>query len=121
MKLKYPPSGETRVEVSEVIIATLKRKGWIETPEDPPEPPAPLDSVENWQLEEELADRSLLASVVAAINALPAGKVRQKAQSRWAKKPFIRRSDPLITALGNALNLTAGQIDEIFTSAANRT
>lgn len=75
----------------------------------------------NWQLEQELADRNLLAGLKTAISSLQAGATRNKAEARWNKKPTIDRTDPLVGALGAALGLTSNQVDEIFSAAANRT
>lgn len=77
--------------------------------------------VQNWQLEQELADRGLLAGLKTAIAALPSGATRNKAESRWNKKPTISRTDPLVASLGAALSLTSAQVDEIFSAADNRT
>lgn len=79
------------------------------------------DEVANWQLEEELADRGLGDGVNQAIAALPAGSARNKAKARFAKKPTIRRTDPLVPALAAALSLTSATVDDIFLKASRRT
>ena len=97
-----------RVENNTVV------RGWtVVTKPVPPE-------VANWQLEEEMYARGLIDQLNAAIAAIPDPIVRSRAESRWAKKPILKRSDPLIASVAHLLGLTSDQVDSIFRSASMR-
>jgi hypothetical protein len=63
----------------------------------------------------ELADRGLLATVAAAVNA--AGSV---AQLYWAEAAEFESNHPLVAQIGAAIGLTNAQILEMFQAAAER-
>jgi len=76
--------------------------------------------VENWQLEEEMASRGLIAPLEAAIGGITDDTQREKAQARWGKKPWIRRADPLIEEVRLLLRKTPAEVDDIFICASRR-
>jgi hypothetical protein len=119
-----PSESEDVVETGWTITATTAKRTWVLVAKSsgPVMRVSPkVAEVQNWALEEELTDRGLIAGLRAAIQSLPAGPSRAKAEARWAKKPTIRRNDALVGALGQALSLTSTQIDDIFTAASLRT
>ena len=63
-----------------------------------------------------LLSAGLLASVDAAIAALPSPQ-REAAQIDWEYATEVRHASPLIAALGPALGLTDAQIDALFIAA----
>lgn len=59
----------------------------------------------------------LLSQVEAAISAIPDESVRTEAKIEWEYAQTIDRNSPFTLLLGNALNLTEDQLDDLFISA----
>lgn len=79
--------------------------------------PAPVPQiVSRRQAKRALLAAGLLDEADAAIEA--AG---MEAQIDWADALEFRRDHPLIAAMGAALSLTSGQIDDLFRAAATYT
>lgn len=125
---------QLRSETNPQVIATLKRKGWVEAPQPPYDPatqtcqwingawvvapiviPVPTE-VAMWALREALENAGELANVDQKINALPLGQ-RRIAQNRWFYKPSILRQSTIISALQKELGWTDKFIDDLYKSA----
>lgn len=79
---------------------------------------APVATVTRRQALRALNDAGLLASVEAAINALPE-PARTTARIDWDNATEFRRDFPLLAQLANAIGLTAVQVDALFASAVS--
>lgn len=129
-------NGQLRSETNPQVIATLKRKGWVEAPQPPYDPatqtcqwingawvvapiiiPVPTE-VAMWALREALENVGELANVDQKINALPPAQ-RRIAQNRWFYKPSILRQSTIISALQQQLGWTDKFIDDLYKSANN--
>lgn len=125
---------QLRSETNPQVIATLKRKSWIEAPQPPYDPatqtcqwidgawvvapiviPVPTE-VAMWSLREALENAGELANVDQKINALPPAQ-RRIAQNRWFYKPTILRQSTIISALQKELGWTDKFIDDLYKSA----
>jgi hypothetical protein len=81
-------------------------------------PPAQVvTSVTPRQARLALLGAGKLAAVEAALAAMT-GAQGEAARITWEFATEVRRDDPLIAALGPALNLTGAQIDALFVTAA---
>lgn len=58
-----------------------------------------------------------IASVDAAIAAMPDGLDKQEAEIEWADATFFERLHPTLTMIGAALGLNDAQIDTMWTQA----
>jgi hypothetical protein len=58
------------------------------------------------------------STVDAQIAAIPDDLQREAAKIQWEYEAYVKRSSPLIAALGPALGLTDAQIDDLFRQAA---
>lgn len=125
---------QLRSEDNPQVIATLKRKGWVEAPQPPYDPatqtcqwingawvvapiviPVPTE-VPMWALREALEEQNQLTVVDQKIATLPAAQ-RRKAQNRFSYKPTILRSSQIIAALQKELGWTDKFIDDLYKSA----
>lgn len=59
-----------------------------------------------------------MATVDAAIDAIPAAATRESVRVEWEYAPYVERSHPMLVPLGAALGLTESQIDTAFEQAA---
>lgn len=64
-----------------------------------------------------LLNAGLLASVAAAIGALPSPS-KEAAQIEWDHSQTVERHRPFVQSLSAALGLTGAQLDALFTEAA---
>lgn len=80
-----------------------------------PGPKAVPESVTRGQAKLALHAIGKLDQAEQAINT--AGRV---AQIEWSERLTFERTHPLITAIGSALSLSEGQIDDLFRDAATR-
>lgn len=78
------------------------------------------EAVTRRQLKEELIACDLIDQVEAALAAIPDTKARRIAQNWWTESQDFRRDHPLIAQIGQALGLTAEQIDAHWIAAAAR-
>ncbi|GKT21638.1 hypothetical protein [Acidovorax sp. SUPP3334] len=84
----------------------------------PPAPPVRVpDEVNMGQARLALFDLGKLATVEAALNAMP-DPGRTRARIEWDFRPTVRRDSPLVAQLGGALGLDASALDELFIHAA---
>lgn len=60
-----------------------------------------------------------LASVEAAIEAMPVGSAQDEARIEWEYAPAFRRMHPLISAVGSAVGLSDEQIDIMWQTAVD--
>lgn len=74
------------------------------------------DQVQIWKLKCVLADRSLLSTVEALINAAP-----PRVKVAWSQADWIRRDSPAFTGAVGSLSWSSGYIDELFRDAARVT
>lgn len=85
---------------------------------DPPPAPVP-EQVTNAQAREALIRSGItIASVDAAIQAIPDATEREIAHTQWEYRQTIRRGSELVVSLGHDLGLNAEQIDDLFRFAA---
>ena len=105
-------------ELAAPILSPAKGLVWVR--EDPPIPqPGPLpvpQSVTVAQARLALLNAGLLTSTNAIIAIMP-GVEGDAARIKWEYSANIRRDDPLVAALANALNLTNTQVDDVFKAA----
>jgi hypothetical protein len=59
-----------------------------------------------------------LASVDAAIDAIPDQLQRDSVRVEWDYAPYVERSHPMLIPLAAALGLTEAQVDQAFVEAA---
>lgn len=91
--------------------------GEAETVTVPDPAPAIPATVSMRQARLALLGAGLLANVDAAIATMPSPQ-KEAAQIDWEYATEVRRSSPLIDALGPALGLNDTQIDVLFIAAA---
>lgn len=65
-----------------------------------------------------VTNATLDATVAAVIAGLPTNDARDEAETMWVYSVSIRRDHPLVAAVGQALNLTSDQVDDVFRVAA---
>ncbi|EIP96884.1 hypothetical protein OpiT1DRAFT_01311 [Opitutaceae bacterium TAV1] len=86
---------------------------------DPIEPPSPVPaSVTKRQLRQWLITHGKLAAVETAISAIPDATQRAVAQNWWDTADYYERAHPLISQVGEALDMTDAEIDDAFREAA---
>lgn len=78
--------------------------------------PVPV-SVTMRQAKLALSRAIVLGRANTAISAMP-GQAGEEARIEWEYATTLRRDHPLVAGLGQALGLTAGDIDALFISAA---
>lgn len=86
-------------------------------PADPIVPVVP-QSVTMRQARLALMGASLLDDVYAAIAAIPDPVQRKAAEIEWEYAQTVDRNSPFTQQLAAGLNLTAEQLDQLFTTAA---
>lgn len=86
-------------------------------PADPPPPPSVPIEVTQRQARMALHALGHLASVEAAINALP-DPPRTEARIAWDFSNTIQRSNPFVSQLAALLGFTEQDLDELFIMAA---
>lgn len=59
-----------------------------------------------------------LASVEAAIDAIPDAQAREEARVEWDYAPYVERSHPMLVPLAAALGLDEAQVDDAFREAS---
>jgi hypothetical protein len=95
--------------------------GWMwdgETASPPPPPPPVVPrEITMRQARLVLLGAGLLDDIAPAIDALPSPQ-KEAAQIEWEYSNTMQRTNPLITALAPALNLTDAQIDQLFIQGA---
>ena len=86
----------------------------------PPTMPVPVPSeVSNAQAREALIRSGIsIASVNAALAAIPDPVEREVAVTQWEYRATIRRDAELVTSMAGAMNLTPAQVDDLFRLAA---
>lgn len=92
---------------------------WVVVPfaeAPPPQYPVPA-AVTMRQARLALLGAGLLSSVDAAIDAM-SEPTKSAARIEWEYSNELQRSNPLVLALGPALNLTSEQIDALFIAAS---
>jgi hypothetical protein len=129
-------TGEIR-ELPDDLIAMWRSTGnpkagvWQELPPKPspeaawngtewtiPVPPVP-QSVSARQIRLWLIQHGVsLASVEAAINAIPDQQTRDSVQVEWEYAPYVERSHPWLVPLAAALGLDEAGVDAAFREAA---
>lgn len=127
--------GQLRSETDPQVIATLKRKGWVEAPQPPYDPatqtcqwidgawvvapivvPVPTQ-VAMWALREATIIAGEKANIEAAMNALPEPD-KWVAWNRWEYKEVILRESPIISLLQQNLGWTNEFVDDLYKAAA---
>lgn len=108
-------------------------RAWLEAnpdfPIQPYVPPAELTPDEKRLLMPTLSARQLrlglirngisLATISAAISAMPEGESKEEASVEWEYATTYERTHALISTIGLAVNLTPEQIDTMWLEAAN--
>jgi hypothetical protein len=84
-----------------------------------PEPVAPVvpEQVTLWQIRTVLDVMGLEATVTAVIQGMPDGHEKKAAWKAWEYANNIRRFSPTVEGLKAILQLTDGQLDQIFIQA----
>lgn len=127
---------QLRSETDPIVIETLTRKGWVETPQPPYDPttqtctwqdcqwvinqiviPIP-QIIPNWSLRAQLQIIGLFDNVQTMIDNLT-GTEKIVAVQQWEYGNQVERNHPLVIQIGTELGLTSEQIDQIFTDASN--
>lgn len=76
-------------------------------------------SITQWQARQALILSSVsIAAVDALIEAIEVQADREAAHNAWHYAQHIERTHPLVAAMGTALGLTSGQVDDLFRLAA---
>lgn len=83
----------------------------------PPQPPPTPRPVTMRQARLALLNAGLLATVNAAVAAMP-GAAGDAARIEWEFSSEVFRNRPLVLSLGTALGLTAVQLEALFVAAA---
>ena len=95
--------------------------GWLDdgtTYTEPPTPPPTIpQSVTMRQARLALMSAGKLATVNAAIAGM-AGVQGDAARIEWEFSSEVKRNQPLVMSMGQALGLTSTQLDALFTQAA---
>jgi hypothetical protein len=106
--------GYSAVQSDEVGPGWTYIDGILAAPPQPPSPPLPpVSSVTPRQARLALLNAGLLSQVQAAV-----GASEEATKISWDFATVINRDDPLIIAIGSALDLSSEQIDALFESAA---
>jgi hypothetical protein len=97
--------------------------GWLYSSGEftaPPEQPGPVpESVDNAQAREALIRSGIsIATVDAAIQAIPDAVEREIAYTQWEYRATVRRDSELTVSLGTAIGLDNDAIDDLFRLAA---
>ena len=69
----------------------------------------------------QLRSALLAASKLDAVNTLLAGlsePLKSRAAVFWQSRQFVRRDDPTLAALANAIGINAAELDALFDAAA---
>jgi hypothetical protein len=136
MTLVYNAAGELREIPGDLLAAWAdaenpKAAEWMLAPAKPtedaiwegsawviPSPGVPA-SVSARQIRLWLVQNGIsLASVEAAIDAIPDTLQRDLVRVEWEYAPYIERSHPMLGPLAEALGLTAEQVDDAFREAS---
>jgi hypothetical protein len=136
MTLVFNVAGELRDIPDDLLAAweasgNPKRLGWIPAPPKPspdavwggdswivPVPAVP-ESVSARQIRIWLVRSGIsLASVDAAIAAIPDQLERDSVQVEWEFAPYVERTHPMLVPLAAALGLTEADVDQAFIEAS---
>lgn len=119
------PDGSTRTDPEQWANdpEVLAASGFVvteRTPEDDVEPPPPAPAtVSARQIRLWLVRHGIsLASVDAAIDAIPDEQQRNEVRVEWDYAPYVERSHPMLVPLAETLGLTEQQVDQAFVEAA---
>lgn len=99
-------------------LVTLTNAEWAA--QNPPAPPTSVPvpaQVSNVQGHAILIQRGLRDQAQAAITAITDPTERQMAQLAFERGAFLR-SSPMVATLSAALNLSSGEVDQMFRDAA---
>lgn len=125
---------QLRAETDAEIIATLKRKGWVEVPQPQYDPAtetcqwvdgawvvAPIvvlvpQQVSMWALREAVMIAGEMTAITNALNALPEPQ-KSIGWNRWEYKENIVRDSPIITMLQQELGWTNSHVDDLYRAA----
>lgn len=128
--------GQLRSETNPQVIATLKRKGWVEAPQPPYDPatqtcqwvdgawvvaaivvPVP-QQVSMWALREAVMFAGEMTAIKNALDNLPEPQ-KSIAWNRWEYKENIVRNSPIIIQLQQLLGWTNDFVDGLYKHAAS--
>ena len=115
-------TGEVAVEVAPLLDGEAWRQQWVLRAATDAELAAMAaasvpQAVTMRQARLALLGAGMLAAVNAAIAAMP-GVQGEAARIEWEFSSEVKRTQPLVTALGVALSLTPDQLDNLFAAAA---
>ena len=114
----FSPVAYWREQEAEVVVPELG-SGEVIPPEPPPPPPVVIpQSVTMRQARLALLRAGLLDDVDAAIAAIPDPAQRKAAEIEWEYAQTVDRNSPFTQQMAAGLNLTAEQLDALFTQAA---
>ena len=104
-----PPEGCTAVPDDELP------EGWERAPDNSPVP----QSISARQIRLWLVRNGVsLATVEAAINAIPDAVTRESVRVEWEYAPYVERTHAWLVPMAAALGMTESQVDAAFREAA---
>lgn len=119
--------GDTKISITSTLEFPntnpdyLEYLAWIEAGNTPiPADPLPIvvpQAVTRRQAKQALLLAGKLSSVQPAIDAIPDPIQRAMVQIEWDDSQMFERNRPALIALGTALGLTSGQLDDLFVQA----
>jgi len=91
-------------------------EGWEYAPPDPMSVPPQVSArqIRLWLIKHGVT----LSAVESAIDAIPDTMTREMVRVEWEYAPYVERTHPMVDVIGQALNLSAAQIDAGFIEAA---
>lgn len=113
----YEPDGSQDELIP--VDAVLMTAAEVEAHRNPPQVTPVPEFVEMVQARLALLHAGHLATVKAAIAAMP-GIEGEEARETWEFAPRVRRDSSLVAAMGVLLSLTDKQLDDLFLDAATR-
>ena len=104
-----------------VFGSVLNRDTGVYTNTPPPlSAPIVPASVAMWQARDELIERGLLDAVNGALASIADPTERLRAQSKFEYSSTLRRDDPLLLQMRQALGWSDAELDDMFISAGAR-
>ena len=115
----YDPAAQTLEEATPVQIDDVWTQQWAVRALTPEELKARVPTIVTMrQARLALLQAGLLSQIEAAIAGIEEAGQRQAVQIEWAYAAEVNREHPWVQSLATALDLSEGQLDDLFTLAA---